>query len=260
MTVPNQIVRRAIRLLALFVLIVAAPHQASAQDWSQTFAPNLGTQDEFQLTGASGVVSTFSVPVRGYVGPYSARLTSDPTKGSFSVFCIDFLNSIRVNDIWTANISTVVAGGLDATRLGMAGVTDAVVRYQKAIWLATQFAANQTRAQWTGIHDAIWSLVNPGDGTFLTTDGTGAYWAGEVEAAFASGAPTDVDYASWRVLTDVNANGRLEGKQEFLVRVVTSESTSTLVLAFGMGVLWIVGRRRRRDDRRRSGGGLSAAY
>jgi hypothetical protein len=207
-------------------------------------APDLDDQETLRFNAASGVVSTFSNPAV-YLGPYSATLASDPTKGSFTIYCVDFLNSVGSGSVWTANISSIVDGGLANTRLGLAGVTDAVVRYQKAIWLATKFATHQTRAQWSGIHDAIWALVTPGDGRFRTTDGSGQYWYNAVNLAFAAGAPTNIDYSSWRVATDVNAIGRTGGMQEDLVHVsVTPEPETYILMLSGLLAMFLAYRNR----------------
>ena len=79
----------------------------------------------------------------------------------------------------------------------------------------------------------------------------GLDWYNEVNAAFAGGAPADLDWASWSVVTDVNATGATgEGVQEFLVHepTVTPEpETYLLLLASGLAVLWIYARKRRED-------------
>ena len=236
---------RAVLLLGLVLSAVPARAAAQLGTWTPTAAGVLQDQETFRLVSAGGVISTFSNP-QVYIGPYSAQLASDPTRGSFTIYCVDFLNSVSNGAVWTANISPVLEGALENTRLGLVGVSDAVVRYQKAIWLATQFAVYQTRENWSGIHDAIWATVTPGDGVFRTTDGSGKYWYEQVNLAFANGAPGDIDYAGGRVVTDVNATGLTGGMQEDLVYVSsTPEPESVILMLTGLITLFAFFRVRR---------------
>jgi hypothetical protein len=236
--------RRALVLAGLAVLGWSMPAAAQLGSWTPAQASALGDTEQLKLVSAGGVVSTFSSP-SVYVGPYAATLTSDPTHATFSIYCVDFLHDITVGTVWNANVSDVTSTGLSNTRLGNAGLSS----YQKAIWLATQFAANQTRGAWTAIHDAIWAITTPSYA--LKTAGSvsdptkGSYWVDQVNMAFASGAPTDIDYTQWRVLTDV----RSPGTQEFLVSTppttVTPEPETYLLMITGLaGILLLAYRRR----------------
>ena len=123
--------RRALLLLAAGALAPVAPAAAQLGSWQETTAPDLGATETLKLQAASGVAD-LQLTLSVYVGPYSAFLTSDPTKTTFTVYCVDFLNSITVGSVWTANVTNVVTGALATTRLGLMGVSDALVRYQRA--------------------------------------------------------------------------------------------------------------------------------
>ncbi len=235
---------RVALLLAAAVLAPQASAAAQLGSWQEQVAPDLGATETLKLRSASGVVSTFSNP-SVYVGPYSAFLTSDPTKTTFTVYCVDFLNSISVGKVWTANVTRLATGALATTRLGLSGAANGLLRYKKAAWLATQFSLVQTRAAWTGIHEAIWALTNPGNGQVKTANGL--YWFNQVNAAFVAGTPANLDWANWSVVTDVRATGTTGGVQEFLVHQtqVAPEPESYLLLATGLLALWACGRRRR---------------
>jgi hypothetical protein len=232
--------RRALLLAGLAVLGWSMPAAAQLGSWTPTQAGALGETEQLKLVSAGGVVSTFSSP-SVYLGPYTATLTSDPTHSTFSIYCIDFLHDITVGTVWNANVSEISPTGLSDSRLGNAGLS----RYQKAIWLATQFAANQTRAAWTGIHDAIWAITTPG---YALKTAEGNTWLSAVNTAFASGTPTDVDFTQWRVLTDV----RSPGTQEFLVSTppttVTPEPETYLLMVTGLVGVLILYRRRKQFE------------
>ncbi|HET8654075.1 MAG TPA: PEP-CTERM sorting domain-containing protein [Longimicrobiaceae bacterium] len=240
----NTILGAAVAMLAL-----ALPGTAHAFTWDPVLAPALHGQEQFKLTGTGNVVG--ASPLNGYyVGPYSAALTSNVGQ-SFSVYCVDFLNDISMNTVWTANVDPITTAGIAQTRLGEAGVPDAVLRYQKAVWLAGQFAnpGYQNTADWTGIHEAIWATVNPGDLSMLKTT-AGSTWYEAVNDAFASGAPGGFSSSGWVVLTDVDASGRNGGHQEFIAQmapVVTPEPATYLLFGTGLLVLLFVSARRRRE-------------
>jgi hypothetical protein len=236
--VVTRELRRALVLTGLAVLGWSMPAAAQLGSWTPTQAAELGSTEQLKLVSAGGVVSTFSSP-SVYLGPYTATLTSDPTHATFSIYCVDFLHDINVGDTWTANVSGISSSGLSSTRLGNAGLT----QYQKAIWLATQFATNQTRDAWSAIHDAIWSITTPG---YVLKTSKGQSWVDQVNSAFTSGAPSSIDFTQWRVLTDT----RSPGTQEFLVSTppttVTPEPQTYLLMLTGLaGVLLVTYRRRR---------------
>lgn len=249
--------KRTTTLLLVALASLASADHAAAQlgSWTEKPAPDLGSSANLTFQAGSGVVSTFSSP-SVHVGPYSAFLTSDPTKSAFTVYCVDFLHSISAGAVWTANV-TQLTGALTNTRLGILGAPDPLLRYQMAAWLAARFALNQSRAAWTGLHDAIWSITTPG---YALRTAEGQSWQAQVTAAFAGGVPTDLDWQSWSVVTDVKSGGVVtlsiggggggDGVQEFLVHsaaspVVTPEPETYLLLATGMfGLLFFAWRRR----------------
>jgi hypothetical protein len=217
---------RPLRGLVASAALLALAVSVSAQDF----------QNQVTLTHASSALNGFGVV--GYngvaVGPYTGSVPGLP---SLDLYCVDFYNSVHVGDSWKANftsMSTLMGGsGFGSTRLGQLtlppaptlGQATAVMKYQRAVWLATQFAANGT-GQWGGIHGAIWDITAP-------PGSTGPQWA--AATVWKSQTPdfSAINWDYWYVVTDVATAGGLGGKQEYLA-YITPEPGTILLLASGL--------------------------
>jgi hypothetical protein len=174
-----------------------------------------------------------------YIGPYGA---SSPGLPNFDVFCVDFVNSVRVGDTWTARFTSLAdlmgGSGLDDTRWGQRylgaplSYPDPVPLYQKAAWLATQFATHSKTA-WPGIHQAIWRQFTSSP-TWTGTDYT--TWMANANTAASNGSFDNIDWKYWYVVTDVNTVHGTGGKQEYLT-YITPEPGTLLLLATGLAVV-----------------------
>lgn len=220
----------------LAVLAVSAPRALSAQ------------AETVRLTGVGERVVVNGV----YVGNYTLATPGIP---SLDVYCVDFLNAVRVNDEWDANFSPLI-GDLDQTRRG----ESARNLYHKAAWLTTQFSKNLKR-EWGAIHAAIWYTMAPNPETVTAlrqsnwyrwqgTNGltTVQYWLNQAEANY-----RNIHPGNFVIITDESAAGRnTGGKQEYMT-VVPEPATMFLV---GSGLLGAMGAARKR--RKREQGEISA--
>jgi hypothetical protein len=191
--------------------------------------------------------------VSGYgvqVGPYSAQLTSYAGSPLVTVYCVDFLHGISVNQEWSANVSKLNLSQIGSTRLGIAGDDgDALARYRKGAWLASQFASAPTTS-WKQIHSAIWTTVIAGNDPTKSYYNKYGDWLSQANAAEASGY-AGFDFSRWAVLTDVRADdlGAVDvtlqpGVQEYLVQLtVTPEPETFVMLLSGLLVLAVLWRR-----------------
>ena len=157
-----------------------------------------------------------------YVGPNLGTLfpaTGNPGQGkTVTMFCVDFLNEVTFNQMWTANVSPLAGSSLALTRepTGIAG-------YRKAAWLADQFAV-QAPQYWGGIQSAIWGIfgapgfdgnpVKTGQQQPVATDARNAvYWTTLANGFAASGAYATYDYSRWAVITGTGAAGAAGGRR-----------------------------------------------
>ena len=211
-------------LLAALVLAVAAV-PAAAQTETLKFT-NAGS------TTWNGV----------YVGPYQAKVLSEPGQPTIDVFCVDYQHHVSMNQVWDATFSNVM-GDLGNTRAGLTyGQAAAREMYQQAAFLTTMYASNP--ANTAAINSAIWNIFNSASpdksGTGVTSS---AYWATYAANNYAT---AGLDYHTFAVVTDVNF--RQGGTQEFLTNVTATPEPSTyLLMASGLAGLAGVGYRRRRS-------------
>lgn len=178
-----------------------------------------------------------------YVGPFFGTLTSDPTKPTIDLFCVDVLNLIHFGQSWNANFTNLASGDLSLTRHG----DTKLVGYQKAAYLATQFGGAGV-SQYGGIQSAIWNLLNPGNpngGVNSSNTNHEAYWLAQAGSWHSGGGASSFDFSKWTIVTDVNAAGYVQGHgtQEFLTSslntAVTPEPETWMLM--GTGLMLIVG-------------------
>jgi hypothetical protein len=206
---------------ALAFAVLALPAQSAAQTRQVT------------LTGVNGVYA-HSV----YIGPYYLSTPGLPT---LDVICDDYLNGVHVGDTWRANFTNVASGVLGGTQLGQTrwGQTfgaAAPSMYLRAIWLSRQFYS-APRAEWAGIHAAIWNTFTPGAPAWTE----GAAWLARANAAQAEPGFIGDDLQYWYVVTDVNTASGAGGRQEYLT-YVTPEPGTVILLGTGVaGLLLFAG-------------------
>lgn len=215
------------RLIAAALVLGAAVAEAQ---------PKSGTI-KFQPTKPNPAITAYGY----YVGPFWGTVTSDPTRPTIDLYCVDVLNSISWGHTWNANFTNLASGDLSLTRHGNAKL----MQYQQAAYLASLFnTSGVSTAQWGGLQSAIWNLMNPGapnGGTNATLNTNEAYWLAQASAWYSQGGANNFDFSKWTVVTDVNAAGVVSGRgtQEFLTTGITPEPETWVLM--GTGVLLIVG-------------------
>jgi len=230
--------------------LIAAAVVAAAFSTAPLSAQRLGPTEQVQLTGVGDrVVSTWD---NVYVGPYEGMLVSDPTQPALTLYCVDYAHGVSTGDTWHVN-TTGLQSGLDLsnTRLGGEEPVASLVRYRRAAYLASLFSANAgDRSAISGIHAAIWSTMTPGFPGLSGVNNPGRAnrvaqpWLAMVDEAESEGF-VGMNWAEWRILSDVEADGHVGGKQEYLTRVTaTPEPETWLMLATGLLLLGVFYRRR----------------
>lgn len=215
-------------------------------------------------------VSVFENAVRSrtlghrWAGPYSATLSSDPSRPSLSLYSLDFAQYVYPAMEWTVNVAGIGSGAdLATTRLGNgAGSLDASLeRYRQAAFLASQFQ-RAAISQYAGIHGAIWQIMTPDFSSLVTRSGgdfdalTGdpsepeslSFWLSRAEAEADAGfANTNLD--DWRILTDTRVLESGVGRQpEFMTRVVSVPEPQTWALILpALLLVSLAGRRHLRE-------------
>lgn len=168
------------------------------------------------------------------VGPASLMIQY-PGGKVFDAFCVDYLNGIDLAH-YTANFTSIQdlisnASNLDRVRFG--NQADAISKYKRAVWLATQFATNAPgvgNATWAGIHDALWGQFTPNPlwGTL------GDPWLTAAGNADLSG----FNWNNWVIVSDASMQDHVGGNQEFLVYVAPEPGT---IILLGSGLVAVLG-------------------
>ncbi len=168
-----------------------------------------------------------------YVGPFYGTLTSDPTRPTLDLFCVDVLNQIQFGQTYSANITNLSSTNFSLTRGGIAKKES----YIKAAWLADQYAGpGISTLQWGGIQAAMWELLNPNlinGGSTVSNNRHEAYWLNQVNTWYNSGGAQNFNTSRWKIVTDVRGAGSATGGvQEFL----TTSSSVGIVSTPGAAV------------------------
>jgi hypothetical protein len=236
--------------ILLLGVMLLAPQVVAGQQ----YAPALQDQSLFQYTfvAGSGVGN-----VNGYqVGPYVGRVGWNmPTAPTFSLYCVDYANSIASGNQINAFVSNIGGGDVSGTRLGIQGPVSstygtALERYQKAAWLAAKYFDVGMPGTWPAIQAAIWTIMTP---DFVLYNPTNTAFLATVEGLLGqvtvSGwTPAGVDLNRWSVLTPYDEYGRpILAKQEMLVQSVVPEPQTYILMATGLIFMVFFGRRRMKE-------------
>jgi hypothetical protein len=206
-------------------------------------SPALAQQETLKFNNGGSVYWDYPGSGAAYVGPYSAKVLSEPGQPTIDVYCVDFEHSISNGHQWDALYSNVM-GDLSQTRAGVEfGQATARTMYQQAAFLTTQYDGNAERTR--AIQAAIWDIFYTGAPNHANMN----YWRTFAQNNYLT---AGIDYSTFAVLTDmkfVNTDNPLKGTQEFLTSVpstVTPEPGTYLLMATGLaGVAGIVRRRRK---------------
>jgi PEP-CTERM motif-containing protein len=212
-----------------------------------------------------------------FIGPYTATITpAGASNGTPTpVICDDFGDDSYVPETWTAYVTNETAITSDPTLLRFGSSTNYVLLYNEAAWLANQLISNTggpTEAD--AIQAAIWNLLDPTDlasNTFGFSlpggancnksgnqDDQAMCWEQMAATAEAKNTTTGVfsDVTIYSVDTGkpINCPSEPAGTcsaqnppQEFMV-VTTPEPSTILMLALGLGGLFLLKRRQRNSN------------
>jgi hypothetical protein len=174
------------------------------------------------FTGTNGVAA-FGY----YVGPYYGTINGAPV----TLYCVDFENEVFTGESWEANLTQLNGGNLSDTRFGGAvGLPNALMLYEEAAWLTTQYASNP--GDYANIQATIWQLFDPG-----APSPSSNYWA-----QLAAENYQNVNIDEFEVVTNVapvDATGQV---QEFLIDPApVPEPSAFLLLAtvIALGAWWM---------------------
>jgi len=246
--------------IILFGLGMLLAQPVAAQQTAPSYAPDVPNQTlfEYEFRKGSGVRGDWE-EWAPQVGPYLGRVGWDnPTGPLFTLYSVDFVNSIYSGLDVNAMVSNIGVGDMSMTLLGAGSGASTygtpLQRYQSAAWLASQYFTAGT-SSWSSIQAAIWTIMTP---TFPVSSTFANPWLSTV---IASGfVPTGIDFDRWSVLTAMDDTGqRLIGRQEMLMQgpvlrtvgevppTVTPEPQTYVLLFSGLIFLVVFGRRRLKE-------------
>jgi hypothetical protein len=239
---------RRLSLLISALAALSAPAGISAQLPEKVAPYGFGPQDQIELVSFSGITAFGNAPI----GPYTGRVVSMPGQPLISLYSVDYKVGVRLGSAWTANVSEINLQSMQNTKLGILGDdSQALSRYQKAAWLASQFTSNLSVTAWTELASAIWTVALNGDVPSLPYYGQYGNWLNLANAAEAGGY-RGFNFNEWRIVTDITSSGAklsydpemVESYHEALVRVtVTPEPETMILLLSGLLVLGVAWRR-----------------
>lgn len=191
-----------------------------------------------------------------YVDPYTATVG---TSTNVSVICDDWSNNSYLNESWTATAMSASTVGNSSLGTPMFGNNQSL--YNEVAYLASQLMANPTDpTNQTEYSFAIWALTYGANGTTEETPAPLTYLAENLSGGTSNSeyiaVVNDMNYAvsnesgynsaGWEILTpDAGTSTPVSDgtPQEFLTFVNTPEPSTILLLAMGIGGLFLLKRR-----------------
>jgi hypothetical protein len=218
-------------------------------------------QTSMKFLAGSGVISNPSFPnpyryvqVGPYVGAFGPTYTQP-----IAINCIDFFHNVITTGPWTVNVTGLGHNpNLANTRLGHAGITNALDLYRQAAWLTTQFLSTN-KSEWDDIHATIWNITDP-NGTVAPNPvqplDLNPNWRQAALANFntLSFAQT---YQSFYVVTPTDIDNPYSS-QEFLIMQPTVTPEPATIILTGSGLLGLLPFARKRRKKANQEGAQSS--
>jgi len=180
-----------------------------------------------------------------YVSPYTGILNYGTSSSQTVVlFCDDINNEVSMNQVWSANITSLASGNFSNTRYGNGSVNlnlggmNPQSLYEEAAWLVTQFSSHS--GDYVSLQYALWDLMTPGaePANFANADGTTvAQWMALAAANYGQ-----INPASFVIATNTGTLAYSGQVQEFIIQ--TPEPTTSVLLLFGVIAMFLFFRRR----------------
>jgi hypothetical protein len=179
-----------------------------------------------------------------YVSPYTGTLNYGTTSAQTVVlFCDDINNEVSMNQVWTANVTSLASGNFSNTRYGNGSVNHNLggmspqILYEEAAWLVTQFSSHS--GDYVSLQYALWDLMTPGaePTNFAGADGTTV----EKWLALAAANYGQINPANFVIATNTGTLAYTGQVQEFIVQ--TPEPATGVLLLFGVVSMFLLFRR-----------------
>ncbi len=188
---------------------------------------------------ASTATFTFTAggtnPVLSSASPYSGTLTlSNPNSlnGTYTLICDDFADHISVGGTYSADVTNVGTGTINATDTRYGGSASATTLYDEMAWLGTQMMGTSNNYDRAAIQEAIWTLGQGASASYNTTwtgvgQETQTYAQWEQDSIYAityvgsyavgnAASYLTPAFNNWVVITATNATGCTTGTTNFL--------------------------------------------